>query len=104
MIELFEGDSSETLTCSVVVGGVTVADLTGYEGTFSVIPAIGAVPIITKPMSVVGNQFRVSLTPEESILLIGTHMYIGVMEVTNESIDYNKEVHVNLYVKKQGAV
>lgn len=98
---LYQGDSSDIVAVAVYSAGVQVTDLTGYSGKFSIVKALGDVAEVTKDMVVVGDEFRSQLTPAESNA-IDPGIYIGVVEIKNDTLEFKKEHHITVTINKQG--
>lgn len=99
--ELYQGDSSDTVSVNVFSAGVQVTDLTGYSGKFTIVKKLGDSPLVDKNMVVVGSAFRSQLTPTESAAL-GLGTYVGVVEIKNDALFFKKETHISVTVNKQG--
>lgn len=99
--EFYQGDSSDIFKVQVFSAGELVTDLTNYAGKFTVMKKLGDSPLIEKSMVVTEDSIRSQILPDESEdLEIGN--YIGVAEITNSGLQYRKETHVKIAVRKQG--
>ena len=102
-LNIFQGDSSDTIQAIILSLGVQVTSLisNGYTATISITSSLGTTPVVTNVMTEVDDTFRGIFLPADTATL-APGVYIGIVQVINAGLSYKKEDQFNIVINTQG--